>query len=121
MVYSNFGKSEQKIILIREKSHDPKTLEKVKCVLQGSKFDFLFIDGDHSYEGVKRDFEAYSPLVGKDGIIAFHDRVPHDKVHDPYGVVGVSRFWNEIKHSYKYLEIVSNGNQGWAGIGVPYV
>ena len=121
LVYSNFGKSEQKIILIRGNSHDSKTLEKVKCILQGSKLDFLFIDGDHSYEGVKKDFEMYSPLVRKGGIIAFHDIVPHDRVHDPYGVVGVHRFWNEIKHSYKYLEIVKDWGQGWAGIGVLYV
>ena len=34
---------------------------------------FLFIDGDHRYEGVKKDFELYSPKVKVDGIIAFHD------------------------------------------------
>jgi len=37
------------------------------------KIDFLFIDADHSYEGVKADFEAWSPKVKEDGIIAFHD------------------------------------------------
>jgi hypothetical protein len=36
----------------------------------------LFIDGDHTYEGVRRDFEMYSPLVRKGGIIAFHDIYP---------------------------------------------
>jgi hypothetical protein len=29
--------------------------------------DFLFIDGDHTYEGVKKDFEMYSPLVRREG------------------------------------------------------
>jgi len=38
--------------------------------------DFLFIDGDHTYEGVEGDFEMYSPLVRRGGIIAFHDIVP---------------------------------------------
>lgn len=33
--------------------------------------DFLFIDGDHSFDGVKNDFEKYSPLVN--GTIVFHD------------------------------------------------
>jgi len=120
-IYSNFRKGKQKIILIRGDSHSRKTLEKVKCILQDSKLDFLFIDGDHTYEGVKKDFEMYSPLVRKGGIIAFHDIVPHDRVHDPHGVVGVPRFWNEIKHSYKYLEIVKDWGQGKAGIGVLYV
>lgn len=34
---------------------------------------FLFIDADHSYEGVKADFEAWEEIVKRDGIIAFHD------------------------------------------------
>ena len=33
----------------------------------------LFIDGDHSYEGVRADFEAWSPRVAPGGVIAFHD------------------------------------------------
>jgi hypothetical protein len=33
----------------------------------------LHIDGDHSYEGCKRDFDSWSPLVEDDGIILMHD------------------------------------------------
>jgi predicted O-methyltransferase YrrM len=36
-------------------------------------FDALFIDGNHSYEYVKKDFENYSKKVKPGGIIAFHD------------------------------------------------
>lgn len=39
--------------------------------------DFLFIDGDHAYEGVKADFEMYSPLVRKGGLVALHDICVH--------------------------------------------
>lgn len=35
--------------------------------------DFVYIDGDHSYEGIKRDVEAYYPLVKKGGVIGGHD------------------------------------------------
>ena len=121
LLYRAFVKPGQRIHLIRADSHDPRTLEKVKEVLKGESLDVLFIDGDHTYEGVKRDFEMYSPLVRKGGIIAFHDIVPHNKLHDPEGIVGVSRFWNGIKHNYRYLEVVKDWNQGWAGIGVLYV
>lgn len=33
----------------------------------------LWIDGDHSYEGVKRDFECWSPYLEPDAIVAFDD------------------------------------------------
>jgi hypothetical protein len=35
--------------------------------------DFIFIDGDHSFEGVRKDFELYSQLLSENGIIALHD------------------------------------------------
>jgi SAM-dependent methyltransferase len=35
--------------------------------------DFLFIDGDHSYEGVLRDFTDWTPLLKPGGYLAFHD------------------------------------------------
>lgn len=42
-------------------------------VRQDIKIDFLFIDGDHSYEGVKSDFELYSKILTPSGIIMLHD------------------------------------------------
>ena len=33
----------------------------------------LFIDGDHSYEGCKRDIDAWFPHMKKDGVLLFHD------------------------------------------------
>lgn len=38
-----------------------------------NKVDFVFIDGDHTYEGVKRDIEAWLPKIKKRGFIAGHD------------------------------------------------
>jgi predicted O-methyltransferase YrrM len=37
------------------------------------KIDFLFIDGDHSIEGCKSDFNLYAPKIVPGGFIAFHD------------------------------------------------
>jgi len=54
--------------------------------------DFLFIDADHHYAMVKRDYELYSPLVRPGGLIAFHDI---GKVSDPDGY-GVHTFWSEL-------------------------
>jgi predicted O-methyltransferase YrrM len=40
-----------------------------------NEIDFLFIDGNHSYEQVLADYLMYSPLVKRGGIIAFHDTI----------------------------------------------
>lgn len=42
-------------------------------VRQDIKIDVLFIDGDHSYEGVKKDFDLYSTILSDKGIIIIHD------------------------------------------------
>jgi predicted O-methyltransferase YrrM len=114
-LFKAFSKGGQKIYLIRRNSHDPQTIEEIRRILGDEKVDFLFIDGDHTYEGVKKDFEMYSSLVRKGGIIAFHDIVPG---HPRYGV---PKFWNEIKMTYKHLEIVEDWSRSGRGIGVIYV
>ena len=35
--------------------------------------DLLFIDGDHSYRGVKSDWDTYSSFLGPDSLVVFHD------------------------------------------------
>ena len=42
-------------------------------IRQGITIDYLHIDGDHSYEGVKKDFELYSTIMNPNGIISIHD------------------------------------------------
>lgn len=93
-------------------SHDPLTVETLKGILAGRPIDVLFIDGDHTYEGVKRDYEMYSPLVRDGGLIGFHDIIDHPEHPD----IQVSRFWREIR-TEDADEFVSDGPQ-WGGIGV---
>jgi predicted O-methyltransferase YrrM len=42
----------------------------------GHMIDLLFIDGDHSYNGVVRDIAAWTPHVKVGGVIIFHDAAP---------------------------------------------
>ncbi len=65
----NTKKYKRKIISIRKWS--TQAIDDVKK--QIDKIDFLFIDGDHNYEGVKKDWELYSPLLKSGSVIAFHD------------------------------------------------
>jgi predicted O-methyltransferase YrrM len=43
------------------------------AALKDSPVDFVFIDGDHSYDGLMGDWEAWSGLVSPGGIVALHD------------------------------------------------
>lgn len=113
-LYRSFALGKQEIRLIRSDSHSAHTMSQVLGLLGVRKVDFLFIDGDHSYEGVKRDFEMYSPLVAKGGIVAFHAIVPGR----PEDVGGVPRFWSEVKGRFKSREFVERADQGCCGIGV---
>jgi len=116
-LFEGFAKNGQRIKLLRADSHSTETIDLVKTALDGRLIDFLFIDGDHTYEGVKTDFEMYSPLVREGGIIAFHDIVPGSLEN----VGGVSKYWSEIKLNFNYTEIVNDWNQGGYGIGVIYL
>lgn len=49
------------------KSQDPEVIEKVKAL---GPYDFIFIDADHRYDAVLKDWENYGPLGKR---IAFHD------------------------------------------------
>lgn len=116
ILYKNFAVGYQKIHIINVDSHKAETLRKVEQMLNRSRADFIFIDGDHSYEGVKQDFLMYSPLLKENGIIAFHDIVKHPKETG----CEVNRFWNEVKSLPKYesSEIIHDKNQESCGIGI---
>jgi predicted O-methyltransferase YrrM len=113
-LYRAFARPVQRVDLLRVNSHDPSTVQLLRGVLDGRPIDLLFIDGDHSYDGVRRDFEMYSPLVADRGLIAFHDIVPGIAAH----VEGVPQFWSELKASIHTEELVEDWRQGDAGIGL---
>ncbi len=113
-IYKSFPLLKDKLFLIRKNSHKLSTFNKVKKILKHNKLDFLFIDGDHTYNGVKNDFELFSQLVKENGVIAFHDVV----VHPPESNCYVNKLWIEIKEKYKSIEFVEDWNQKGGGIGV---
>jgi len=102
------------MLIFRGDSHDSTLCDRVKAVLGGRTIDFLFIDGDHTYAGVSRDFELWTPLVTPGGHVAFHDIVPHRELKD----CQVDHFWREVKAGHPNFEIIADQQQGWAGIGV---
>jgi len=80
-------------------------------VLQDIKIDVLFIDGDHSYKGVKKDFELYSQILSPNGIIIIHDTdinyeqsliVSEDNKKDYHRFDGPSRLIKELEKNDKW-------------------
>lgn len=57
-----------------------------------NSIDFLHIDGDHTYEGVKIDWELYSPKVRRGGYITIHDT--DESVLDKYDWYINENRWN---------------------------
>ena len=114
-LYGEFthGREAAKVVLLREDSHQERTTAIVSDLLQGRPIDLLFVDGDHRYEGVKRDFELWRPLVARTGILAFHDIVNHPEQPS----IDVHRFWKEIRGSFRTREFVENYEGGF-GIGL---
>lgn len=91
----NVNESPKDIQYVRGDSHDVATLDRLLNILDGRKIDFLFIDGDHTYDGVRRDWEMYSPIVRDGGMVAFHDVNDH---------CGPGKLFAEIrKHNKKHV------------------
>ncbi|MCI0461500.1 MAG: class I SAM-dependent methyltransferase [Gemmataceae bacterium] len=121
-VFPTFARPDQQLTCLQGDSHEPATLRQVEDWLGGGQLDFLFIDGDHSYEGVARDYSMYGPLVRAGGIVAFHDIVPdfrtrHGLASSSYAG-GVPRFWGELRaQGVESGEFIQHPKQDGYGIG----
>ncbi|RBP52937.1 class I SAM-dependent methyltransferase [Arenicella xantha] len=115
-LYAQFAGDTQQLHLLRLNSHLPSTLSRVQEITPTGKFDAIMIDADHSYEGVKQDFELYSSLVAERGIIILHDIIKNQ--FDPS--IQVNRFWDELKLTHQTKEIIFDNKQGNMGIGLVF-
>ena len=64
-------------------------------------FDMVFIDADHSYEAVKRDFWGVFTHVKNDGIILLHDTYPESESYTSTGYCGDSYKFAQELHEHK--------------------
>jgi predicted O-methyltransferase YrrM len=105
----------QTVHVIHGNSHALETPGQVQKILGDQMLDLLFIDGDHTYDGVSQDYLMYSPLVRPGGMIAFHDIV---KTHWPG--CQVDRFWGELAQdrSLEPKAIIGYVPSHFGGIGL---
>ncbi len=76
-------------------------------------YDLIFIDAEHTYEGIKADFNNYLPMLSDNGVIGFHDVECPDWP-------GINKFWNELESTNKYnmKKFVKKGFLLQYGIGM---
>jgi predicted O-methyltransferase YrrM len=92
----------------------PETRLELEALLQGRPIDFLMIDGDHRYEGVKSDFLLYSCLMKEGGLIAFHDILLHPQV----SACEVEKLWKQISPLYQNITFTDpDDDRGWGQWG----
>lgn len=65
------------------------------------KYQYIYIDGDHSYEGVKLDYKLFWPKLDKNGFMVFHDVVAQGYLDE--GLFGIWKFWQELKSENKII------------------
>jgi len=85
----------RKVVFIEKLSFDAATLVE-------APLDFVFVDGDHSLDGIRRDWADWSGKVTPGGLIALHDtRAP---AHNPrVAELGSCRYFNEhIQHDERF-------------------
>ena len=119
-----FARSSQRLTCLRGDSHDPAVRRRVADRFGGAGVDFLFIDGDHRYEGALADWRDYAPLVRPGGLVAFHDIVQDHRARfgreTPGDSGGVPQLWAELRarHGTAASELVENPDQDGCGIGI---
>ncbi len=112
--YQQFARSGQRLVLLRKDSHDAQTRDQIKSLFDHKPLDFLFIDGDHTYEGVKSDFLGYGPMVRPGGLIGFHDILPQ-----PWSPqTQVYKLWEQLAKHHEVTQWVDSRSKRLVGIGL---
>ncbi len=103
-----------KVTLLSGDSHGASFKQRVAQELGGRKADFIFIDGDHTVEGVTADYNDYREFVRPGGVIAFHDIVESQ----PLVTNQVYHLWKKLKREAVTEEFVNDPKQCGFGIGI---
>lgn len=77
------------------------TTQEFAVTLPKKKYEYIYVDGDHSYSGVKLDYSLFWPRLKKNGFMVFHD--VHVKWTRNLGRFGVWKLWKELPDKHKII------------------
>lgn len=82
------------------------TFDEARPRFRAASVDLLHIDGCHTYDAVRHDYDTWKDVVTDEGIILFHDIAHRD------GDFGVYRLWEELQQQFSTISFVHSHGLG---------
>ena len=82
--------------------------DEARTEVEDASVDVLHLDGCHTYEAARHDYETWSGSVREGGVVLFHDIA----VRDPARGFGVYRLWEELKGRFPTAEFAHSFGLG---------